>query len=139
VEQSYTHQNLKVLIVDDSALIITRLRQMLSDIAKVDIIGAVRNIGSAISVINEQVPDVAILDIYLEADAPTANGINLLSFLSKNFPTVQVIMLTNLAGPLYRNNCMTLGAKYFLDKSNEFEMIPDILLRIANEKQVSGK
>ena len=42
-------------------------------------------------------------------------------------PHVIVIMLTNHSGPEYRRACLDAGANFFLDKTNEFQKIPDIL------------
>ncbi len=126
-----------MVIVDDSPLIVDRLQQMLKPVSKIQVAGVAGNIGSGFDLISEIVPDVVILDIYLEDDAPKANGLSLLAIITEAFPKTQVIMLTNLSGGHYRNKCLGMGAKYFLDKSNEFERIPDILVDIFNQSRVS--
>ncbi len=45
-------------------------------------------------------------------------------------PNVYVVMLTNLNDPLYRERC--LRAYAFLDKSSEFEKLPEIIGRVLN-------
>jgi hypothetical protein len=36
-------------------------------------------------------------------------------------------MITNHADEYYRIQCKKLGAKYFLDKSSEFGLVPEII------------
>ncbi len=121
---------LKVAIVDDSELIVTRLGQQISALANIEISGIANNIVGALQVIETYHPDVVILDIYLKDDAPASSGITLLAQLKQNYPGMQVIMLTNLSGQAYNDKCRELGANFFLDKSTEFEKIPELLLQI---------
>ena len=128
---------LKVLIVDDSPLIVARLEQTLAGIPQVEFSGSAGNLASALLLIQERVPDVVILDIHLERDAPNASGITLLAAVRQLFPQITAIMLTNLSEDIYRNTCMKMGAKYFLDKSNQFEKIHEILVHIINENKTT--
>ena len=121
---------LKVLIVDDSPLIASRLRQQINALRQVQISGVAVNISSALEQVKISCPDVAILDIYLRDDAPDRNGITLLNLLRQGYPDMQIIMLTNISGPQYYNRCMELGARSFLDKSSEFEKVSELLLDI---------
>ncbi len=68
-------------------------------------------------------PDIVLLDINM----PGKNGIELLRFIRvKNFGS-EVIMLTNHAEVIYREQCQELGARFFLDKSSDFGLVPDII------------
>ena len=127
---NHTPRLTKVLIVDDSALIGSRLRLQIGGVAEVEISGIATDITSAMAIIQNQKPDVVILDIYLKEDAPANSGITLLTMLRKSHKHLQIIMLTNLSGPEYQEKCMELGANFFLDKSSEFEKIPELLLQI---------
>jgi DNA-binding NarL/FixJ family response regulator len=120
----------KIVTVDDSPLIVERLRQMLSEISNVSFVGNARNITTALDLIDKQKPNAVILDIYLEDDMPKANGINLLSTLKNKYPDLKVIMLTNLSEPQYRSACVAIGADYFFDKTNEFDRIPETIKKI---------
>jgi DNA-binding response OmpR family regulator len=69
-------------------------------------------------------PDIMVLDINM----PGMGGIEMLRRM--NFTQVMkpvVIMLTNNTFAGYRDECLRLGADYFLDKSRDFLMIPSIL------------
>jgi DNA-binding NarL/FixJ family response regulator len=68
-------------------------------------------------------PDIVLLDINL----PDINGIELLRYIKKKDPSIIVIMVTNQSGEFYRSRCKELGADFFVDKSTEFERLPEIL------------
>jgi CheY-like chemotaxis protein len=123
---------LKIVTVDDSALVAERLRTLLSEIEYAEFSGNAVNVSEALILISEQQPHVVILDIHLEDNKTAFNGMDLLTILRKQYPKMKIIMLTNLTAPQYRSTCLTLGADYFLDKSNDFENIPETLKEIAH-------
>jgi DNA-binding NarL/FixJ family response regulator len=122
-----TRSILKVVTVDDSPIIAARLQTILAETEQVVFAGNAISIAAALILIEQEQPQVVILDINLEADMPKLNGIDLLSMLRKKYTGMKIIMLTNLTDLQYRNTCLVLGADYFLDKSNEFERIAEIV------------
>jgi DNA-binding NarL/FixJ family response regulator len=124
---------LKIVTVEDSSIIVSRLKSMLSDIHGVAFIGNASTIPEALVLMKRGKPDVAILDIHLNGQ--DGNGIDLLILIRKIYPVMKIIMLTNLTENLYRTACMELGADFFLDKSNDFEKIPDALAQIIRMRQ----
>jgi DNA-binding NarL/FixJ family response regulator len=119
-------QGRSILIVDDAALIVKRLIAMLNGLPSVESINTASNYREAIAVLKDTAIDIAILDIHLGGK----NGIELLKYVKGNFPGVEVVMLTNAGNEKYRELCKKEGARYFIDKSREFEMIPDILANL---------
>ncbi|MBL7858444.1 MAG: response regulator transcription factor [Cyclobacteriaceae bacterium] len=119
--------SLKVVTVDDSPIIAERLQTILDQIEQVVFAGNATNIATALALIEREQPQVVVLDINLRADLPMLNGINLLIMLRKKYIGIKIIMLTNLTHEQYRNTCLVHGADYFLDKSNEFDKIAEIV------------
>jgi len=117
-----THEQ-AILIVDDSALIIERLLAMLNGLGSVKDITTASNYREAVAALTEMKIDIAILDIHLTGK----NGIELLKFIVKNYPQIKVVMLSNADNEKYRELCKKEGAMYFIDKSREFELVPEIL------------
>ncbi len=118
---------IRVLIVDDSALIRERLKTMLSEIAGVEIVGEAEDKMEAIAANDRLQPDVVTLDIRL----PKGNGIEVLQNIKGNNPSVTIIMLTNYPYPQYRQKCLKAGADFFFDKSTEFEKVPEVLMKLT--------
>ena len=123
----YNHmgqKGLNVLLIDDTVLILQRLKSMLSEVKQVSRTEAVTSAEEALVLMDAYQPDIMVLDINM----PGMSGIEMLRRL--NFSTTVkpvVIMLTNNIFAGYRDECLRLGADYFLDKSRDFLLIPSIL------------
>ena len=126
---------IKVLIVDDSSLLRERLKDALSEIDGIEIIGEAQDKYEAINSIGKLNPDVVILDIRM----PKGNGFEVLHNVKKDRPSCVVIIFTNYPYPQYRKKCMEAGADFFFDKSMEFEKIPEVLGQLVLEAKMKDK
>lgn len=117
-------KGLKVLLIDDTVFILHRLKSLISEIKHVGRTEAVTSAEEALMLMQGYQPDVMVLDINM----PGMNGIDMLRNLKEQkIIKPVVIMLTNNTHAHYKDECMRLGADYFLDKSRDFLMIHTIL------------
>ncbi|MCI0744379.1 MAG: response regulator transcription factor [Verrucomicrobia subdivision 3 bacterium] len=112
-----------VFIADDSAIIRERLVALLADAPNVTVAGQAGSASEAIGGIQRLKPDIVVLDISMRG----GSGLRVLEVIKKESPSPLVIMFTNLDHPLYRERCLRAGADYFLDKSNSFQRLIDIV------------
>jgi DNA-binding NarL/FixJ family response regulator len=112
-----------VFLVEDSAPIRARLAEMLCEIAGVAIVGEAETPASAIDGILRTRPDSVVLDIQLNG----GSGIDVLRKVRAQAPEIVFIMLTNHPDPQYRKICMESGARYFLDKTIEFDKVREVI------------
>jgi DNA-binding NarL/FixJ family response regulator len=118
--------DMKVYVVEDSAVVRERLLEMLREIEDVEVVGEAETYDAAVSGILESRPDVAVLDIKLADDRGT--GIDVLTAVRKGgLPAIRAIVLSNYATPQHMKASADAGAEYFLDKSADFERITEIL------------
>ncbi len=61
------------------------------------------------------------------------SGIDVLRAIRPDHPGFYVLICTNYAYPQFREECLSAGANYFLDKSTEFQKIPDILRELLGK------
>ena len=120
---------MKFFIVEDSELVVERVRELLSSIEGLEFIGQATNAKDAIEAIERLKPDVVILDIRLIG----GNGMNVLERIKKEHAPPVVIMLTNYPYPQYREKCRELGAEYFFDKVTEIESFVKVLRILAQD------
>jgi DNA-binding NarL/FixJ family response regulator len=119
---------MKVLIVDDSEVVVQRLRSSLAEVAGLEIVGQADNVADAVLEIRKLRPDVIILDIRM----PGGSGIDVLEGL-KAYPRPPiVIMLSNYSDRQYRKKCLQSGARFFFDKSAEFQKVAEVLQSLMN-------
>lgn len=112
-----------LLFVEDSELVVWKLKKMLSGINNLKIIGTAAGESEAIRTIGERNPDLMILDLSLSE----GSGFQVLEKIQNTDNKPYVIVLTNNSDEFVRDKCMNLGADIFLDKSNEFEKVYEIL------------
>lgn len=122
--------DMNLLVMDDAPHIRERIVELVSEILGIDEILESEDAASAVKLINERQPDVAILDIQVPPSGLLRNGIDVLRLTKQQSPKTGVIMLTNFANPRYRDECVRLGADFFFDKSSEFEQVPAAVMHI---------
>lgn len=117
--------SIKILIVEDAAIIVQQLNHLLLDQESNIEIHIAETAEKGLMMAQHNFPDVFILDIQL----PGLSGIELLNQIKLSFPTKEplIIFLTNMPNATYRQACLKSGAHFFLDKSRDFLMLPDII------------
>lgn len=116
---------LRILLVEDSELLAERLREVLGQISGVEVVGTVVDEGSAVAMTKEGNIHVLILDLQLKH----GTGFGVLRSLGANRPAI--IVFTNYALPEYRRRAEQLGVEYFLNKSLDFERLPEVIRTLA--------
>src|SRR6266850_923730 len=118
-----------VFIADDSQMICARIATLLSDLENVEIVGAAHTADSAVNAISDKLPDVVIVDFHLSG----SSGVEVLKAIRKSGLAIRIIMLTSypLMRMSYEKLCMDEGADFCIDKSNDFQKLPDILTSLV--------
>ncbi|MFM8322483.1 MAG: response regulator [Chloroflexota bacterium] len=131
---------LTVLLVDDAKVVRERLVEMLAEVPAIGAIHQAWSVRSALELIRLTEPEIVVLDIHLpdpENRSSSTNGIDVLLKIkeqrSREGGLPKVIMLTNLTYPQYRRLCVRYGADFFLDKSSDFEKLPEVITELAGE------
>jgi DNA-binding NarL/FixJ family response regulator len=122
---------MKVFIADDSRVVVERLADLLKEVPGVQLVGRAEDAPEAIHSIVKTNPDAVILDLQM----PGGSGLEVLRTIRQSHPSVWVLICTNYPYPQYREECIAAGANYFLDKSAEFEKIPEILRELTKKAQ----
>ena len=121
---------LKVFIAEDSPSILTALKTLIQTVSQVQIIGNAERAAQAIELIETLDADVAVLDISLAE----GSGLDVLKQIKRTLPRVIAIILTFYDDRWIRAKCKGAGADHFLNKSADFDKIPNLLRQIAGEK-----
>ncbi len=114
---------MKVLIADDSELILETLQEMLSRYGQVEIVASCKNGTDTLVAIQTMNPNLAIVDVNI----PGMTGLDVLSEIRKENHTTTFIILTLYSSGYNRQLAMEAGADYFFSKEDDFEKIPIIV------------
>jgi DNA-binding NarL/FixJ family response regulator len=114
---------MNLFIVEDSPYIQNRLIRFVEELPDVRVVGVAGDISSAYNAILDANADAMILDVQLS----DGNGLHLLKNIKQNKPGIKVVVLTNHSTDANRLQALRAGADDFLDKSTDFEQIPQIL------------
>ena len=123
---------MKVFIVEDSPLVRERLLEIVGDVEGMEVVGAADNFDEAVRGILAACPDVTILDVRLADDR--GSGIDVLHLVKPQLPRLKAIVLSNYATPQHMKASADAGARFFLDKTVEFERIREILREFLAEE-----
>ena len=115
---------LRVLLVEDSRVLAERLRESLDGLENVEVVDAVADESAAVIAARENSIDVIILDLQLRE----GTGFGVLQQLGSIRPTV--IVFTNYMLPEYQRLARSFGVEHFLNKSVDYERLPQLLLDI---------
>lgn len=105
---------IRILIVDDSAVVRRAVSDALSSDPEIAVVGTASNGIIAIQRISQLNPDVIILDI----EMPEMDGFSVLRVLRANYPRIRTIMFSSLTqrGAVQTIEALSLGANDYIAK-----------------------
>lgn len=128
---SFLVANLSVLLVEDSQLLADRLREAAQTVPGVDLAASVDSEAAAIRALETSRVDVVVVDLHLSG----GTGFGVLRAMARaGDHHVVPIVLTNHDLGEYRRAAADLGVQYFLHKLRDFELLPQLLNRIAHDR-----
>jgi two-component system, NarL family, nitrate/nitrite response regulator NarL len=119
--------NMRVLLADDSELILERLQDMLSKYKQVEIVGTIKNGTETLEALRILKPDMAIVDVRM----PGLSGREVLNKIRQEDKTVKFIILTFSSSDYYRQAAMQAGADYFFSKVDDFDKLSRVVEEMA--------
>ena len=125
----------KILILDDKEDILESLRAILEEEGL--IVETVKTKKEAINMLNEKLFDLALIDIWLDKDEE--GGIEVLNYISKNFPTLPCIMMSGHATIEKAIYALKIGAYDFLEKPFCIEKILSSIKRALEKRTLTAE
>ena len=127
--------NLKVLLADDSVLILEWLQDTLGMNKQVEIVGSFKNGIDTLQALKTLKPDLAIVDFKM----PGLNGLEVLKEIRKENKILKFIILTYYSLDNYRQAAMLSGADYFFSKVDDFEKVSIVIEEMVAKEQNDNK
>lgn len=125
------HDNLRVVVCDDSALMRNLISRIINDIPGMNVVEKASNGENLLSILPDAKPDIIILDI----EMPVMTGVEFLKERKAQKLKIPVIILSSIAtqGAAVTMECLELGASDFITKpggsiSTNIETVGDELI-----------
>lgn len=122
---------IKLILVDDHAIVRSGLRMILEPEGDIEIIGEAENARDGIKLIEQESPNVVLMDIHL----PDLNGIDATRMIKEEMPEIAIVALTINEDEEYFFRMLEAGASGYVPK----RAAPEELLtaiRVAAEGEV---
>ncbi len=125
---------IRILLVDDHAVVRQGLRMFLSLDPELAIVGEAVNGADALEKAHELQPDVILMDLMM----PVMDGITAIGILRRDLPDIEIIALTSVLEDASVFNAMRAGATGYLLKDTEAdELCRAIKAAAAGQVQLS--
>ncbi|MBA4697557.1 MAG: response regulator [Legionella sp.] len=127
---------IKVLIVDDHALVRMGIRRLLDDLPDVEVIADAESGEQALALAKAHHPEVVLLDMKM----PGMDGLEVTRRLRRSYPSIKIIAVTALSSEPMPLCVLRLGAMGYVTKeSGAEEMAKAIRTVVRGEKYLSAE
>jgi NarL family two-component system response regulator LiaR len=118
--------NIRVLVVDDHAIIRKGMRAVLDLVPDMELVGEAENGKQAIKMDQELTPDVILMDLMM----PEMDGIACIKEIKARRPAVNILVLTNFAGEDMIFPAIKAGAMGYHLKDSSPEALIDAIRQV---------
>ncbi|ARG96854.1 DNA-binding response regulator [Legionella micdadei] len=127
---------IKVLIVDDHALVRMGIRRLLDDLPDMEVVADAESGEQALALVKSHKPDVVLLDMKM----PGIDGWEVTRRLKKSHPQVKVIAVTAMCAEPLPTRVLQLGAMGYLTKESGAEEMAAAIRKVSKgEKYLSAE
>ena len=127
---------IKVLIVDDHALVRMGICRLLNDLPEISVVGEAENGDVALALVKSKQPDVVLLDMKM----PGMDGWEVIRRLKKSNPQVKIIAVTALCNNTIPSRILQLGAVGYLTKESGAEEMAAAIRKVyKGERYLSAE
>lgn len=120
-------EKIKILFADDHAIVRDGLRSLFKSDPGFVIVGEAADGAEAVRLVEENRPDVAVLDISM----PNVNGIEATSIIKERYPETKILILTIHENEEYIHELIMAGADGYVLKNAEKKEIFDGVRAVA--------
>jgi DNA-binding NarL/FixJ family response regulator len=113
----------KIIIVDDHPIVREGFAKLINSEEEFEVVGTAEDANSALSMIQEVKPDVAMVDLSLKE----SSGIELIKDLQNICPEVRILVVSLHDEEIYAERVLRAGAKGFIMKA---EAVDDIITAV---------
>ncbi len=119
-------EKIKVLIVDDHALVRDGLCAMFSNLSEITVVGEASSGNEALNKTEAYNPDIILMDIMM----PGMNGIEATQIIKEDHPDVKVIFLSMEVTEAFISEAVQVGASGYLPKDSRKNVLIEAIKKL---------
>lgn len=122
---------IRVMLVDDHAVVRDGLKMILLDESDIDVVGEAGDGEKAVKMAGKLHPNVIMMDVNM----PKMSGIEATKLIKQSFPEICIIALSINDDPGTNNAMLEAGATAYLNKSGSAEKVCETIRRCLRERE----
>ena len=125
-------RKLNVVIADDHPIVLLGLLELLERDGRFHVVGQAAGSDELILLLEQQAVDLVVTDFSMPADSLYGDGLKLVKYLRRHYPTMRILVLTMVSSPLILTHLQELGVTGVIQKRhlhNEIEVALDAIVR----------
>jgi DNA-binding NarL/FixJ family response regulator len=133
IDPSLTGRAIRILIVDDHALLLEGIAALVSAETDMEVVAEASDGQEAIDQFRLHRPDVTLMDLQM----PALNGIEAITRIRNEFPTARIIVLTTYTGDVQVLRALKAGARGYILKGRVHRDLPETIRAVhAGQKRI---
>ena len=130
-------QRIKVIIADDHPVILFGAAQALLKFPEIEVVGQARQSTELIQLLQKSPCDVVVSDLAMPG-GQYGDGMPLLGYIGRQFPTVRIVVLTMLENPALLKRLREVGVTAVINKSDDLSHIGLSIVHVMRGQEYIG-
>ncbi|NNB06632.1 response regulator [Pseudomonas fragi] len=117
-------RKLNVIIADDHPIVLLGLLELIERDGRFNVAGQAVGSEGLVQLLEKQPVDLIVTDFSMPADSPYGDGLRLVEYLKRHYPSTRILVLTMVSSPLILTRLHELGVAGIIQKRhlhNEIE------------------
>lgn len=102
-------QKTKVILADDHPIVLMGVCELIERDERYEVVGQAQTSSDLVEQVQRLQPDIIVTDYNMPGDETYGDGVKLIEYLIRNFPQVQILVLTMLTNNLILSRLYDLG------------------------------
>jgi len=126
--------NISIIIADDHPVILHGVNELIEQSFNNACCVKVRSAASVIEQLEQQMPDLLITDYHMPDDNRFADGMQFISYLTRNYPKLNIIVFSIITNHMISSTLYDLGVKAVIYKQNPLKELLKAVHNVLNNQ-----
>lgn len=125
-------RKLNVVIADDHPIVLLGLLELIERDGRFHVVGQAVGSEGLVQLLEKQAVDLIVTDFSMPAKSPYGDGLKLVEYLKRHYPSVRILVLTMISSPLILTRLHELGVAGIIQKRhlhNEIEVALNAIIQ----------